>query len=133
MATQTGINARVKIGTTTILDMATWTVTDTKEAISAPVFGETFNKVHGMGIRNVSGTVSGYLNTADTTGQNNLESHFASGGAISDFRLYFNTTEYYQGTEVYITSYDSNATSEDSVIPVTFNFVASENWARTSD
>jgi hypothetical protein len=133
MATQTGIDATVKIGTTTILDMANWTVTDTKEPISAPVFGEDFNKVHGMGIRNVSGNISGYLNTADTTGQNTLESAFASGGYIDDFRLYFNSTEYYKGTKVYITTYNSSATSEDAVVPISFDFVASENWIRTTD
>ena len=69
MSTQTGIDAVVKLGTVTVLDLATWSFTDEKSPISAPVFGETFNKVHGMGIRNVSGTVTGYLNTADSTGQ----------------------------------------------------------------
>lgn len=130
MSTQTGIDASVKLGTTLVVDLATWAVDDSREAVTAPVFGETFNKVHGVGIRNVSGTITGLLNTADTTGQNSLESHYASGGPLSDFRLYINDTEYYQGTEVYITSYNTEASAEDTVITVTFNFIASENWTR---
>jgi hypothetical protein len=130
MATQTGIDAVVKLGTVTVLDMATWSITDTRSAISAPVFGEDFNKVHGMGIRNVTGSITGYLNASDTTGQNVILSAYENGTALSDFRLYFNDTEYFQGTEVYITTYNTSATAEDAVVPVSFDFVASENWTQ---
>jgi hypothetical protein len=130
MATQTGIDATVKIGAVTVLDMATWTVTDERPAITAPVFGETFNKVHGMGIRTVTGNISGYLNTADSTGQMTLESSFTGGTPVSGFRLYINDTEYFQGDNVYITTFNTNATSEDAVVPISFDFTASEDWAR---
>jgi len=128
MATQTGIDASVKIGTTLVMDMATWSVTDTRAAITAPIFGEEFNKVHGMGIRNVTGTITGYLNQDDTNGQSTLFNIYASGGYVDDFRLYINDDDYFQGTKVFITSNDTNATAEDAVIPRTFNFTASENW-----
>lgn len=132
MATQTGIDAVVKLGTVTVLDLATWSITDEKGPITAPVFGETFNKVHGMGIRNVSGSISGYLNVDDSTGQEVIRAAFEAGTALSDFRLYINDNDYFVGTSVYISNYNSNATAEDAVIPVSFDFTASENWTLTT-
>lgn len=131
MATQTGIDAVVKLGTTALLDMATWTFTDGKAPITAPVFGETFNKVHGMGIRNVTGTITGYLNTADSTGQIAIQTAYEAGTALSDFRVYINDTDYWSGTSVYISNFNSSATAEDAVVPVSFDFTASENWSQT--
>jgi hypothetical protein len=131
MATLSGTNASVKLGTTLVADMANWSIDDTKDALTAPVFGDTMNKVHGMGTRNVSGTVSGYLNIADTTGQELLKDAYDDGTAITDFRLYVDETYYFKGTEVYITSYSTSA-AQNEIIPITFNFVASENWIRTS-
>jgi hypothetical protein len=128
MATQTGIDAVVKLGTVEIADMATWSFTDEKAPITAPVFGETFNKVHGMGIRNVTGSVTGYLNTSDSTGQILIQTAYEAGTALSDFRVYINDTQYWLGTSVYISNFNTSATAEDAVIPISFDFTASENW-----
>lgn len=129
MATLSGTNASVKLGTTLVADMANWSIDDTKDALTAPVFGDTMNKVHGMGTRNVSGSVSGYLNVADAAGQEELKSAYDDGTAITDFRLYIDDTVHFKGTEVYITSYSTSA-AQNEIIPITFNFVASENWTR---
>jgi hypothetical protein len=131
MATQTGIDAVVKLGDVTIADMATWSFTDTKAPISAPVFGEEFNKVHGMGIRNVTGSVTGYLNTTDSTGQVAIQTAYEAGTPLSDFRVYINDTKYWKGTSVYISNFNTSASAEDAVIPISFDFTASENWALT--
>lgn len=132
MNTQTGIDSTVKLGTVTIADIATWSFTDEKAPITAPVFGEIFNKVHGMGIRNVSGSIAGYLNVDDSTGQIAVQTAYEAGTALSDFRLYINDTDYWSGTSVYISNFNSEATAEDAVIPVSFDFTASENWALTT-
>jgi len=129
MATLSGTNASVKLGTDLVADMANWSIDDTKDALTAPIFGDTMNKVHGMGTRNVSGSVSGYINVSDSTGQELLKAAYDAGTAIDDFRLYIDDTVHFKGTEVYITSYSTSA-AQNEIIPITFNFVASENWTR---
>ena len=132
MATKSGTNASVKNGTTLIADMANWSYTDTREAIKAPVFGDTFNKVHGMATRNVSGSISGYLNISDTTGQEIIKSAYQDGTALTDFRLYIDDTVYYSGTYAYITSLNVSA-AVDEVIPVEFSFEISDGWSRSDE
>jgi len=129
MATLSGTNASCKLGTTLVADLASWTLNDTKDALKAPIFGDTFNKVHGMGTRNVAGTVSGYLNVTDTNGQEALLSAYEDGTAVTDFRLYIDATVHFLGTEVYITSYNTSA-AQNEIIPVEFSFEVSENWTR---
>lgn len=130
MGTLVGTDASVKLGSVLVADMANWSINDTREAIKAPVFGETFNKVHGMGTRNVAGTISGYLNVDDSTGQMLIVSAYENGTALTTFRLYIDDTTYYTGTEVYITSCNISA-AQNEVIPVEFNFEASDNWSKT--
>jgi predicted secreted protein len=130
MGTLVGTDASVKLGSTLVADMANWSINDTREAIKAPVFGETFNKVHGMGTRNVAGTISGYLNVDDATGQAVIVSAYEDGTAITTFRLYIDADTYYSGTEVYITSCNISA-AQNEVIPVEFSFEASDNWGKT--
>jgi len=130
MATQTGIDAVVKLGDVTVLDLATWSISDSKAPITGATFGSTITKVHGMGMREISGSVSGYLNTSDSTGQILIEAAYIAGTPLTDFRLYINDTEYYSGTAVYISNYNTEATAEDAVIPVSFDFSVSDNWTR---
>jgi len=133
MNTKSGTEAAVKIETTIVLAMASWSFTDTREALKAPVFGDTFNKVHGMGTRDISGSVAGYLATADTTGQDVLVAAFEAGTTVSGFRLYVDDDIYYtaDGTDdidgVYITSYNVSA-AQNEIIPVEFNFEVSGSW-----
>ena len=129
MATLSGTNASVKIGTTLVADMASWTLNDGRDALKAPIFGDSFNKVHGLGTRNVGGSVSGFLNIGDTNGQEALLAAYEDGTAVTDFRLYFDASSYFKGTEVYITSYNTSA-AQNEIIPVEFNFEVSENWTR---
>ena len=129
MATLSGTNASVKLGTVIVADMASWTLNDGRDALKAPIFGDSFNKVHGMGTRNVGGSVSGFLNVSDSTGQELLLAAYAAGTALTDFRLYIDAAVYFTGTEVYITSYNTSA-AQNEIIPVEFNFEVSENWSR---
>lgn len=137
MNTKSGTDATVKIATTTILALASWSFTDEREALKAPVFGDTFNKVHGMGSRNISGSVSGFLATDDTTGQDVLVTAFEGGTTVSGFRLYVDDTIYYNadGTDtndgVYITSYNVSA-AQNEIIPVEFNFEVGGDWSESA-
>jgi len=132
MATLSGTNASVKLGTTLVADMASYTVNDARDVMKAPVFGDDFNKVHGMGTRNVAGNVSGYINVADTDGQEQLRSAYVDGTALTTFRLYLDATVYFTGTEVYITSYNTSA-AQNEIIPIEFTFEVSENWSRSDE
>ena len=132
MATKIGTNALVKVGAATVADLANWSFTDTREAIKAPVFGETFNKVHGMGTRNVTGSISGYLNIADSNGQEIIKKAYQDGTAITDFYLYIDDSIYYTGSEVYITSCNVSA-AVNEVLPIEFSFEVSESWTRSDE
>lgn len=137
MATKSGTNATVKVAeSVTVLNLASWSFTDEREAIKAPVFGDTFNKVHGMGTRNIAGSVSGYLDIDDTTGQNVLVTAYEGGTTVSGFRLCLDATpNYYHASGVgdqdgiYITSYNVSA-AQNEVIPVEFNFEISGDWTK---
>jgi len=137
MATKSGTNATAKIGSTTIANLANWTISDNTEALEAPVFGDTNNKVHGMGTRKVSGSVSGYLDVDDTNGQEALNSAYTDRTSVIDFRLYIDATTYYSPDTVtdtdacvYITSVNISA-AQNEIIPVEFTFVVSGAWTRT--
>lgn len=132
--TKSGTNATVKVAeSVTVLAMASWSFTDERDALKAPVFGDACNKVHGMGTRNISGSVEGYLATDDTTGQDVLITAYKAGTTVSGFRLYVDDTVYFHadGTDTndgtYITSYNSSA-AQNEIVPVTFNFEVSGTW-----
>ena len=137
MATKSGTNATVKVAeSVTVLSMANWSFTDEREALKAPVFGDSFNKVHGMGTRNIAGSVSGFLDTSDTTGQDVLVTAYEAGTTVSGFRLYVDATVYFHadGTDdndgVYITSYNVSA-AQNEIIPVEFNFEVGGDWSES--
>jgi len=138
MNTKSGTNATVKVAeSTTVVAMAAWNTTNEREALKAPVFGDTFNKVHGMGTKNVSGSISGFLATGDTTGQDVLVTAYKNGTTVSGFRLYIDDTVYYtaSGTDtndgVYITSYNVSA-AQNEIIPVEFAFEVGGDWGESA-
>jgi len=137
MSSKSGTNASVKIATTTVLSIASWDFTDERDALKAPVFGNSFSKVHGMGTRNVSGSVSGYLDLDDTTGQDVFATAYENGTTVSGFRLHVDATAYYNadGSDdndgVYITSYNVSA-AQNEVIPVQFNFEVGGDWSEAA-
>ena len=141
MSTKSGTNATVKLDaigeSITVASMASWEFTDERDALKAPVFADSFNKVHGMGTRNVSGSIAGYLDTEDTTGQDILVIAYEAGTTVSGFKLYVDATVYIEadGADdndgVYITSYNVNA-AQNEVIPVTFNFEVGGSWTEAA-
>lgn len=138
MNTKSGTDATVKVAeSVTVLALASWSFTDEREALKAPVFGDTYNKVHGIGSRNISGSVSGFLATDDTTGQDVLVTAYEGGTTVSGFRLYVDDTVYYEadGSDsndgVYITSYNVSA-EQNAIIPVEFAFEVGGSWAESA-
>jgi len=126
MATQSGVDGNVKIVDVAVANMAAWTVDDNTPDLSKPVFGDGDNKIHGMGIRVVTGTVSGLLDADDSTGQEVIRAAYEAKTAIDDFRLYINSTDYWSGT-VRILSMPVSVEVE-GLVPVEFAFKVSGSW-----
>lgn len=95
MAIHTGKDAKVTFGATTILDMVDYSFALDSPLVEEPVFGDEWNRVAGQGIKSAGGSMSGLMNSSDTTGQVALENAVVSGTLITDFRLYINTTDYW--------------------------------------
>lgn len=95
MAIATGKDCKATFGDVTILDMVDYSFTLDTPLIEAEVFGTEWNRVAGQGVKAAGGSMSGLMNTADTTGQVALENAVISGTAITDFRLYINDTDYW--------------------------------------
>lgn len=138
MSSKSGTDATVKVeNTVTVLNLATWSFTDESEALKAAVFGDTFNKVHGIGTRNISGSVTGFFDPDDTTGQDVIITAYENRTTVSGFRLYIDNTVYYHadGTDdndgIWITSYNVSA-AQNEIIPVEFNFEVSGSWTEAA-
>lgn len=95
MAVITGKNSAIKIATTTILDMTDWSINISGEYAEATVFGTEWTKVGGQGLKSATFSMSGLINTADTTGQNILESAVISGTKLTTLRFYLDATNYW--------------------------------------
>ena len=100
MAIYTGKHAKATFGTTTILDMVDYSFTLEGPLVEEAVLGDKWSRVAGQGIKSAGGSMSGLLNTADTTGQVALENAVVSGTMITDFRLYVNDTDYWASDTV---------------------------------
>jgi len=131
MATQSGVDGSVKIGTVLVADLAAWSVDDNIPTLAKPVFGDTDNKIHGMGVRVVTGTVSGLLNIDDSTGQEILRAAYEGRNQIDDFRVYVNTTDYWNGS-VFITSMPVSVEAE-GLVPVEFGFEVNGSWTLSNN
>jgi hypothetical protein len=138
MSLKIGTNATVKIGTTTVANMASWSINDTRPVIEANPFGTTNREIAGTGNRTVNGSISGYLDIDDATGQDVINTAYDGRTTVSGFRLYVDSTNYYacdtatdSDAGVYITSRNISA-AQNEVIPVEFAFEVSGAWKEFS-
>lgn len=141
MASLSGVNASVKIGTVLVANMAKWEFTDETEALEAPVFGLTFTTVHGLSVRKVAGSISGYLDIADTTGQEALKAAYEAQTLLQDFRLhiddetlstYYTSDDAVSGHGVYLLSMSIGA-EQNAIIPVEIGFIVTGGWKRVTE
>lgn len=94
MSIQTGRYSKATFGATTINDISAISAGIETPVVTFEAFGDTHTKVAGTGIISTAGSLSGALNTADTTGQIALYNACISGTKITDFRIYVNTSDY---------------------------------------
>ena len=115
MSTYNGRNAKITVNAATteavITEMGTWNVNRSADEIDTTAFGDGWGK-SDVGMKKWNGSMSGFFDPEDTTGQKVLEDAYAAGSLISDIRFYikYSTTN---GEEVkYLhpdTATDANA------------------------
>lgn len=130
-----GTFASVKVGANNVANLVSYTITDTKDAIEYNALGTTDRQVAGLGVRRVEGNMSGYLDPADTTGQDLLAAAYEAGTTVSGLKFYIDDTTYYASDTstdtdagVYITSWTKGAT-QNEIVTVEFSWIASGDWA----
>lgn len=135
--TKSGTDATVKISTTTVLAIKDWDFTDKRDALKAPVFGDSTNKVHGMGSRDISGSMTGYFSEGDSTGQEIFKTAYRAGTTVSGLRLHIDSSIYYyaSGTDdidgFFLTSCNIGA-AQNAIVPIVFNFEVGGDWEETT-
>lgn len=115
MATYNGREARVTVNATTteaiVTEIGNWSVNREAEEIDTTAFGDGWSK-SDVGMKKWSGSLSGFYDPADATGQQVLENAFLAGSLVSDIRFYLEYSETSGDTIKYIapdTASDSNA------------------------
>lgn len=94
MGTMSGREAAVKLATATIAGMGNWTVSFSLDEIDATAFGSDWKKTD-VGFLGWTASFNGYYDTADTTGQGDLESSAIAGTKITTVRFYVDNTSYW--------------------------------------
>lgn len=118
-----GRNASVQLdaGTNTVQDLYNWSIDITSDPITQPVFGDTWDTTHGLGINKWTGSFEGIFDESDTDGQVALRSAQLGSTVVSGVRFYMDAaTNYYSG-DLYITTHNVNTDPED-VVRITYNF-----------
>jgi hypothetical protein len=116
-----GRNAKITVsGSATVVDAYNWTITTASEPITQPVFGDTWDKVHGLAINSWEGSFECISSTADTTGQSYIINAQLNATVISGAKFYLDTTKYYTG-DIYVTNHEVS-TSPTDVARTKFSF-----------
>lgn len=141
MATFSGKDARVTVSADTtevlVAEIADWKISMSASENDTTVFGDSWGK-SDVGMKKWSGSLTGFFDSTDTTGQGILTAAFLSGDLLSDIRFYI----YYSETSAETirwygpdTDTDSNAgvritgleigQSKDGIAPISMTFSGS--------
>lgn len=131
MATYNGRNARVTVGSTPVLvtELNEWTLDMTADEIDTTVFGNGWKK-SDVGMKGFSGSLKGYLDPLDTTGQAVLETAFLAGTLVSDLRFYVKYTTTSGDDNIYYTP-DTTTDANAGMRITSFNVGQAHNGVAT--
>lgn len=123
-----GRYASIKLGSTLVENLGKWTLNVKMDEIDVSVFGTVWGKsVPGM--QKWSGTIEGFYDPADSTGQIVLQDAALAATKITDLKLFVDNTDYWAPAQdedsdngAYITSVDINH-DKAGVAAVTMNIV----------
>jgi len=94
MATFSGQDGHVKLGTYEVAEMASWTLTITAPEVPVNVFGTEWSKSN-VGIKSWSATIEGFFDPTDTNGQAAIKDALFQNTLLQDFKVYVNDTSYW--------------------------------------
>jgi predicted secreted protein len=118
MANHTGSEGVVKIGTNTLAEVRSWTLTNTADTIEDTTMGDSWRTYKSV-LSAFTGSVVCYWDETDTNGQNALTS-----GSTVTLNLYpegaSTGDKYYSGSAI-VTSIERTA-SFDGMVEATFSF-----------
>lgn len=139
MSVYTGKDAKLAFGTDTILYLVSYDFSLNSPLVEVETFGDEYMNVVGQGIKSSGGSLSGLMDTSDTTGQVAIENACVSGTKITDFRLYVNDTEYWASdtvndtdSGVYFTDFTVGAPEPSGAITMGATFKFSGQVHKTS-
>ena len=128
MSVYTGKNAKVVLGSYTVLSLVDYSLTIEAPLLEEPTFGDEWSVVAGQGIKGAGGSVSGLLNPDDSTGQVAIETAILDGSKVTDFKLYTDDSTYWSSDTgndadagVYFSNLAITATAND-ITKVSFDF-----------
>lgn len=122
MATKSGINGKVVIGSADVGQLKDWKLSMSKNMIDISAFGNTW-KQQTPSLGEWSATSSGHwIVDTDTNGQTALQTAFINGTSVT-LKLYIDGTHYYSGT-AFISKMDVEDII-DNVATVSFEFAGS--------
>lgn len=106
MATYNGREARITVNASTaealITEMGSFSINRGAGELDTTAFGDGWSK-SDVGMLKWSGSLSGFFDPEDTTGQQVLEDAFAAGSLIGDIRFYIEYSETPGDTVRYLT------------------------------
>lgn len=149
MATYNGRDARVTVNASAteaiVAEIGNWKIDTSADEIDTTAFGDGWAK-SDVGMLKWSGSMSGYFDSTDTTGQGIVETAFLAGTLISDIRFYVEYSETTSDTVIYYhpdTVTDANAglrvtsfnvgQDKNGVATIDFSFSGSGPILRTSE
>lgn len=123
-----GRYARVKLGTVTILNLASWDLNMATDELDASVFGTGWGATM-PGMQKWTVAVAGLYDPSDVTGQNVVESAKRNGTKLTNIRFYVDETSYFvpdvtedSDAGAYITGYTIKQ-DKSGLAQLTFNVV----------
>ena len=91
-----GVDAKVTLGSDIISNLSNWTLSRTKNVLTAEIFGNAgYTKVAADGMKSATAKVDGFYDPTDSTGQIEIELAYSAGTHLTDLRLYVDDTNYY--------------------------------------
>lgn len=108
----------VKLGTDTILQLGSWSLTIEGTPVEKAFFLETWMQIHGIASLKWSASLEGSLHKTDATGQNLLRSAATLATEIDNIKFYLDDTSYWASKTnytAYVLSYGETVERGDLV------------------
>ena len=131
MAVFRGLDGEVKVGSATVGETTSFTVTETGDTIETTAQGATGDaRTYIAGLKTFTGSIEAHFDHTDTTGQGELTS-----GALVTFNLYptgDNTGHQEISGQGIITSIETTSSFDNQTVGVTFQFQGTGVLSKTT-